>query len=113
YFLADPWDDLDASHGESKYGICRQGPNGPVPAIRAMWLKAGITDHRYANTLEAAIKAAQNNPAKKQIVAKAKEFVKNLKDEIPVDLRKLAVKKVDAKAAGADLGGALLDSKNL
>jgi hypothetical protein len=103
--VADPWDDLDGTYGESAYSLSLPAPDGPVPTLDAETVRDAITDHRYAATLEHALETARENPAKRAVVERAERFLDDLRDRIPVDVRTLIGFRVDPRAAGAAVGG--------
>jgi hypothetical protein len=105
YMVANPWDDLDGTSGDSTYSISLPGPDGPVPCFPAQTARAAINDHRYIATLERAIAAARDQPDKQKTIAQATQFLQDLRRRIPVDARVLIGYKVDPRASGAAVGG--------
>jgi hypothetical protein len=103
--VANPWDDLDGTYGETAYTIALPGPDGPVPCLPAQTMRAAINDHRYIATLESAIAAAKDNPEKQKTVAQARAFLEDLHRRIPVDARVLVGYKIDPRETGAAVGG--------
>ncbi len=103
--VGNPWDDLDASYGESAYSISLPGPDGPVGTLRSEAVRDAITDHRYIVTLESAIAAAKGKADKQEALARAQQFLQDLRRRVPVDARTLVGYKVDPRETGEAVGG--------
>ena len=113
YINAAPWDDQDGGPADSHYCLSLPGPDGPVPSLQARIVRAAVDDHRYVATLEKAVAAAKGNPKKRAAVAKAEQFLADLRGRVPVDMRVLVGYQVDPRAAGASLGGEFKNTDNL
>ena len=65
------------------------GPDGTsIPSVNYEWMRMGLDDLAYLNTLEKAIDAARDVPAKRSVVEAADAFIKELGDMIEDDMNK-------------------------
>ncbi len=104
YPAAEPWDDPGGG-GQAKYCISYQGPDGPIPTVHSDILRAAITDHRYLATLEKLVAEHKNNPTFSRQVKAAENFMNDLRERLPVDIRALIGWRVDPRETGGALGG--------
>ena len=69
--------------------IVYPGPDGTaIPSLNYEWMRMGLDDLAYLNTLEKAIEAAREEPAKRTLVEAADDYIKKLADSIEDDMNK-------------------------
>lgn len=107
------WDDVaNPSREQTAYSISYPTPKGPIFTLDGEEARAGITDHRYLATLEAAIAAAKGNRALEEARAEAEQFLADLRERLPVDARRL-IESDDPKEAGGEIRHGLNGSEAL
>ncbi len=82
-----PFDSFDAQ--PMRGDVVYPGPDGGVtPSPEYEWVRIGLDDLAYLNTLEQAIEAARKDPAKQAAVARADAFIKRLDGMIEDEMKK-------------------------
>ena len=85
-----PFNSFDADPMRSmRSHIVYPGPDGTaIPSISYEWMRMGLDDLAYLYTLEKAIDAAREVPAKRTLVVTADDYIKKLADMIEDDMNK-------------------------
>ncbi|MDD5697396.1 MAG: DUF6067 family protein [Victivallaceae bacterium] len=91
YYHKNPYNPLDNS--VPQYGHTFPGADESVPTITWEVIREGIDDLRYIKTLEKHIESAQKaGHEKSKAVIGAKEVLKQLKADVPLDISKFLIK---------------------